>query len=80
MLEQQGLTTAGPITAGIRAIKGAITGIKGGVRPGMPIGPNLPLVDFSQVKKIYNKLGDEYTGVLKTKADVVKDIIIFNQT
>lgn len=72
LLEQQGLGTAGPITAGIRAIKGAITGIKGGVRPGMPIGPGLPLVDFSQVKKIYNKLGDEYTGVLKTKADVIK--------
>jgi hypothetical protein len=72
LLEQQGLTTAGPITAGIRAIKGAITGIKAGITPGRPVTTSTPLVDFSQVNKIYDKLGDEYAGALKTKANVVK--------
>jgi len=72
LLEQQGLGTAGPITAGIRAVKGAITGLKAGVSPSTPITAKMPLIDFSQVKKIYNKLGDEYAGALKTKADVVK--------
>ena len=29
-------------------------------------------IDLSQVNKIYDKLGDDYAGILKTKADVVK--------
>ena len=38
---------------------------------GGPLGA-LPKIDLSQVNKIVDKLGDDYAGILKTKADVVK--------
>jgi hypothetical protein len=70
LLEQQGKGKAGLITGAIRGVK-ALVGL---AKAGGPI-PNMGamnLVDLSQVNKIYDKLGDDYAGALKTKADVVK--------
>jgi hypothetical protein len=70
LLEQQGKGKGGLITGAVRGVK-ALVGL---AKAGGPV-PNMGamnLVDLSQVNKIYDKLGNDYAGALKTKADVVK--------
>lgn len=63
---------ADPITNTIRSAKalGNLALNRGAVP--FPGKGGFPGIDLSQINKIYNKLGDEYTGALKTKADVLK--------
>lgn len=70
LIEQQGKTKGGLITGAIRGVKALGTLAKGaGVVPNVSA---LGAVDLSQVNKIFDKLGDQYAGALKTKADVLK--------
>lgn len=70
LIEQQGKTKGGLITGAVRGVK-ALASLAGAGGP-VPNMGSMNLVDLSQVNKIYNKLGDDYAGALKTKADVVK--------
>jgi hypothetical protein len=70
LLEQQGKGKGGIITGAIRGTK-ALASLAGASAPGLTVNA-MNFVDLSQVNKIYNKLGDDYAGALKTKADVVK--------
>jgi hypothetical protein len=70
LLEQQGKGKGGIITGAIRGTK-ALASLAGASAPGLTVNA-LNFVDLSQVNKIYDKLGDDYAGALKTKADVVK--------
>lgn len=63
---------AGPITNTIRSVKAlGNLALNRGIVP-VPGKGAFPGIDLSQVNKIYDKLGDDYSGVLKTKADVIK--------
>lgn len=70
LIEQQGKTKGGLITGAVRGVK-ALASL---AKAGGPV-PNITAmnaIDLSQVNKIFDKLGDEYAGALKTKADVLK--------
>jgi hypothetical protein len=72
-LRQYGVDTGDVVTGLIRSGK-AIGNLALGALSGGFLGTGaVPTLDLSQVNKVINKLGDDFSGTLKAKADALKN-------